>query len=97
MLNPTVAGVVRSILAVDGGYAGNSVDEVVMRAGRMIDGVPAAARRAPLERAELVGQARIVEQLDATAVDQGQQVHIELALGPGRGLVENAEFSELTA
>jgi len=44
-----------------------------MRAGGMIDRIPAAARRAALERAELVDQARIVEQLDATAVDQRQQ------------------------
>ena len=34
----------------------------------MVDAVPAAAGRATLERAELVDQARIIEQLDATAV-----------------------------
>src|SRR5262245_52301694 len=95
LANPAVAGVVRSVPVADSGRAGNRVHHVVPATRRMIDRIPAAAGGATLERAELVDQARIVEQLDAPAIDQRQQVDVELALGPGRGLVENAEFSEL--
>jgi hypothetical protein len=47
--------------AVDTGETGDTVHHVVPTTGRMINGISAAARRAPLEGTELVNQARIVD------------------------------------
>ncbi len=68
---------------------GNSIRHIVMAAWSMIDAVPAAAARAPLEAAELRGKALLVEEIDLTRVQAWKQVAVEIALG-------RAEASYLT-
>src|SRR5687767_11897357 len=48
------------------------VRDVIVSAGRMVDAVPAAARRAPLQPGKLRVQPRDVEQLYASAVEARQ-------------------------
>ena len=64
-------------------HAGDRISQIVVAAGAVVEAVLPAARRAPLEAAELRRQARQVEQFDATGVQERQQVVIQIALRPG--------------
>src|SRR5580693_8753177 len=74
--------------------ARHRVGDVVMAAGRMVDAVATTARGAPLERAELADELRVVEQIDTAAVQRGQQVDIEITLRPRRLLETDVETAE---
>jgi hypothetical protein len=54
------------------GASCDGVHHVVMVAGRMVDRVLATARRAPLQSGELGNQFRMVEQIDAAAVNESR-------------------------
>jgi hypothetical protein len=60
--------------------AADAVGQVIVRARRMVDAVAPAARSAALEPDELRSQARIVEQLAAAAVQDRQDVSVQIAL-----------------
>ena len=62
--------------------AGNGVGDVVVRARRVVDAVPTAARRPAFQPAELGHETRMVEQLDAPAVQQRQKVDVQVGLWP---------------
>ena len=62
------------------GHARNNVGEIVVTVRRMIDGVTTAARGAPLQRTKLRDKARMIEKLDLAAVNQRQEIAIEIAL-----------------
>jgi hypothetical protein len=47
--------------AIDAGETGDCIANIVVATWRMINRIPAATRRAPLEAAKLVEQARIVD------------------------------------
>ena len=51
-----------------------------MAAGRVIDAVSAAARGVALQAAELGDEATVIDELDAAAVQQRQEIAVEVAL-----------------
>jgi hypothetical protein len=79
------------------GNAGHRVDEVVVLIGWMVDHITAAAGGAAFERDELIEGALIVQQGDACRVQQSQRVLVQVGLGLGGRLDDDAEFSELFA
>jgi hypothetical protein len=70
--------------------ARNGVGKVVVPTGRVVDALPTAARRPALQPAELGDKARMVEQLDAPAVQQRQKVDVEVGLWPRALLATDA-------
>jgi hypothetical protein len=60
--------------------ARNGVGKVVVRARRVVDAVPTAARRSPLQPAELGHETRMIEQLDAVAVQERQKIRVQAGL-----------------
>jgi hypothetical protein len=60
--------------------ARNGVGEVVVPARRVVDAVPTAARRSALQPAELGDKARMVEQLDAVAIQERQKIRVQAGL-----------------
>jgi len=53
----------------------DAVRYVIKRTGHMIDAVLASARRSALKTAKLRDEALVIQQFDATAVQQRQQMH----------------------
>src|SRR5437660_96642 len=78
----------------EGNDSRHAVRAVVTPARRVVDAVPAAARRAPLQPNELRNQPRIVEQIHTLGVDGWQQCLIERGFGLGGGVVCDAVLAE---
>ena len=89
----TGVGGVKITVLVDGcGHAGNCIGDIVVGAERVIDTVAATACGAPFKSTQLVYQLRVVQQIDAPRINQWHQINIQVAFGPGRRLVADAEF-----
>ncbi len=74
--------------------AGDGVDQVVVPAGRMVDGIPAASGSAPLQSAELIDRSRVLQELDPTAVQQREELEVDLRLRPLRHLIGDVPHAE---
>ena len=70
--------------------ARNGVGEVVVPARRVVDAVPTAARRPALQPAELGDKARMIEQLDAVAIQERQKIRLQAGLRFGALLATDA-------
>ena len=55
-----------------------AVHQVIVGARRMVDTILAASRRATLQPAKLGSQPRHIEQFHAAAIQQGQEVSIQV-------------------
>ncbi len=53
---------------------------------RVVDRVPATARRAAFQRAHLVDKLRMIQQLDLGAVESWEKIPVEIGLRPIRWL-----------
>ncbi len=74
--------------------AGNRIGKIVMAAWTMIDAVFAGARCSALQPDQLRAQSWNIEQLNATGIQQGQQIGIQFALRPGALLEFNSVLGE---
>ena len=70
--------------------ARNRVGKVVVPAGRVVDAVPTAARRPPFQPAELGHETRMIEQLDAVAIQERQKIRLQAGLRFGALLATDA-------
>src|ERR1019366_3020610 len=66
----------------------------IMAPGRMIDRVLAAASGASLQSAQLTDKARMIQQINAAAVDQWQHIDVQIGLGLGGLLIIDANPAE---
>ena len=85
------------MMACQHNRARNRIRNVVMRAGSVINGILAAARRPALKAVKLGYQPAIIEQLTLARIEQRQSVAVNVALHPlGRNIV-NIALLELFA
>src|SRR5262249_41192605 len=61
-----------------GQHAGHRIGRVVVLTGRMIDRIPAPAGDTPLQTAELCDQVLVIEKLGTAAIQDRQQVPIQV-------------------
>src|SRR5260370_12412592 len=73
----------------------NGVGGVVGGAGRMVDAIPPASRGAALKGRQLVGELRMVDQVDQLRIHQRKQLAIQIALRLRRRLIGDAMLAEL--
>ncbi len=65
-----------------------------MAAGRVIDRIPARARRPPFEPAQLRRKPRRVEQFQPPGINQAQQVDVEIRFRPGAWFIADTVLAE---
>jgi len=70
--------------------ARNGVGKVVVPAGRVIDRVAPATGRPAFQPAELGHQTRMIEQLDAVAIQERQKIRLQAGLRFGALLATDA-------
>jgi hypothetical protein len=67
-----------AVAIVDAGETGDSIANIIVATGHVIDRVPAATCGAPFQTDELIDQLGIVQQVDATRVNQWQERLIKI-------------------
>lgn len=77
--------------------ARHRVGAVVMSPRGMVDGFAPAARHAPLKADQLVDELPVSEQIDRLAVQDGQQVQVQLGARKLGRLVFDPALAELLA
>ena len=75
---------------------GNRIGNVIVVTGWMIDAVLTAARSAPLKRQELLPHAAMVEQRNRAAVQQRQEVPVDVGLGAFRNFIADVTLDKST-
>jgi len=74
--------------------AGNTVREIVVLPGRVVDGIATGTRGAPLEAAELGNQTIIVGEVEATGIHRRKQIDVKLRLVLVGGTVLDTALAE---